>query len=126
MAKKAAKQEANERKEPARVIGADPNEPKLTAALLRRLLWVNTTRKALESKARQIKAEEEQLRDVVFSWLEERELQTVKRHGIRVSQKLGNAHPQWKEHFIREVGADAAARIADAAPRSVQLQIAEE
>ncbi len=106
------------------MIGADPESPKLTAALLRRLLWLNKTRKAIEAQARQLKTEEEQLRDVAFSWLENRELNTAKRHGIRVSQVLGAAYPPWKEHFIREVGSDRAALIVADAPRSVQLRIA--
>lgn len=112
--------------EPPRVIGADPSEPKLTVALMRRLLWLNTTRRGLEGQARQLRTEEDQLRDVAFAWLEDRELSTVKRHGIRISQVLGNAYPAWKEHFIREVGSDAAAAIVENAPKSVQLRIAAE
>lgn len=111
--------------EPPRVV-ADPETPTLSRALLERLLWVNSERKALDAKARKLATEEAQLRDVAFAWLEEREKTTHKAFGIRVSQVEGNVYPPWKNAFIQQLGVEAADKLTEDSPRSVQLKIARE
>lgn len=104
----------------------DPTEPRLTKMLLTRLLWVNDRRKQLEREARKLNEEEKLLRDVVFSWLEDRSLTTIKKFGIRVSQVTERVVVPWRQAFIRECGPEAADKLTSSSPVSVSLRIASE
>lgn len=104
-------------------VEVDPNEPKLSKALLTRLAYVRAQRKELEQTARQFKAEEDKLVDASLAWMEERGIKTIKKFGFRITQLLGRAYPKWKEAFIDKCGAEAADQLQSEAPRSVSLQI---
>lgn len=124
--KKSAAQHADAPEAAPPRVKVDAENPKLSKAMLERLLWLNTRRRSLEFEARKLRTEEDQLRDVAFAWLEERGVKSVKKFGIRVGQKIGRAYVAWQKAFIAECGSEAADKLAASAPKSVSLEIVRE
>jgi hypothetical protein len=108
--------------EPPRV-SVDPLNPKLTAPMCARLMWLRTRRRKLESEVRAISAEEHPIADCALAFLEANDKQSAKRGDYIASEKIGNAYPKWKDAFVDAMGSDAAQAVQDAAPRSVSIEI---
>jgi hypothetical protein len=108
--------------EPPRV-SVDPLNPKLTAPMCARLMWLRTRRRKLESEVRAIAAEEHPIADCALAFLEANDKQSAKRGDYIASEKIGNTYPKWKDAFVDAMGSDAAQAVQDAAPRSVSIEI---
>jgi len=108
--------------EPPRV-SVDPLNPKLTAPMCARLMWLRTRRRKLESEVRAIEAEANPIADCALAFLEANDKQSAKRGDYIASEKIGNAYPKWKDAFVDAMGSDAAQAVQDAAPRSVSIEI---
>lgn len=80
-------------------------------------------KKKLESEARSLETEINQLSDLTMSWLEEIGKNAATIHGYRVTIEEGRAYVSWKDEFVRLAGADNAASIAAAAPRPPRLSV---
>lgn len=116
------KSDAAEGEEPPRVQ-CDPQQPKVTAAMLRRVFWLRERRRRLEQQANAIKSEESQINDCILAYLEENERETVKRGDLIAKEIQGAAYPKWKEAFIAECGAEKAAQVQAAAPCSSRIEV---
>jgi hypothetical protein len=108
---------------PPSVKDLDPTDPKLTKAIVERLRYLKERRKRLEAEAREFATEEDQLVDVVMAWMEKKEVHSTKMHGYQITQVEGRAFPKWKDAYTEIVGIGAATKFAQAATRSVSIQI---
>lgn len=109
--------------EPKGPVDVDPDNPRLTKALLTRYAWLRQRRRELDRESRAIKTEEEVYRDACISWLDERKATERKAHGFRIRKTLGRVSVPWKMHFIKQLGAAIANTIENNAPRSISLEI---
>lgn len=108
--------------EPPRVK-VDPTKPKLTAGMCARLHWLRSKRHTLEAEARAIAAEEAPIADCAMAWMESQSVSSAKRGEFIAAEKIGNAYPKWKDAFVAECGSDKAKAVADAAIRSVTVDV---
>ena len=108
---------------PPSVKDLDPTDPKLTKAIVERLSWIKSRRKQLEAEAREYDTEEHKLVDVVMAWMEHKGVHACKKHGYHIMQVEGRAYPKWKDAYTDLVGPEKATQFAQAAPKSVSIQI---
>lgn len=90
---------------------------------LARYCELRERKRLLESEARGLETEINQLADVATSYLEEIEKNAATVHGYRVTLEEGRAYVAWKDEFVRVAGADAAVKIAKDALRPPMLSI---
>jgi hypothetical protein len=90
---------------------------------LARYCELKERKRSLESEARSLDTEIDQLADVIMSYLDDLERDTAKVHGYQIQVTDGRAYVSWKDEFVRVSGGDAAAVIAAAAPRSPKLTV---
>ncbi len=96
---------------------------KPTKAELARYCELKERKRLLESEARSLETEINQLSDLTMSYMEEIEKNAATIHGYRVTIEEGRAYVAWKDQFVRVAGGDAAAQIAANAPRPPKLNV---
>lgn len=92
-------------------------------AELQRYCDLRERKRVLESEARSIGTEIDQLADLVMSYLEELGKDSAKIHGFQVLVSGGNAHVAWAQEYVKLAGADAAAKLKADAPRQPKLTV---
>lgn len=78
---------------------------------------LNETRLSLERQARALKKQIDELDEKLLAYVRENggKLRSVNKFGFLLSIQLKNGTPSWKEEFIRELGLEAAEKVAAAA-----------
>lgn len=100
-----------------------PKARKPKAAELARYCELRERKRKLESEARGLESEINQLSDLAMSYLEEIDKTAATVHGYRVATQEGNASISWKDEFVRVAGSDAVVIITANAPRPTKLTI---
>lgn len=100
-----------------------PKARKPKAAELARYCELRDRKRKLESEARGLESEINQLADLAMSYLEEIEKTSATIHGYRVITEDGRAYVSWKDEFVRVAGSEAVTTITANAPRPTKLTI---
>lgn len=101
----------------------EPKARKPKKAELARYCELRERKRKLESEARSLETEINQLSDLAMSYLEEIDKNVATIHGYRVAIEEGRAYVAWKDEFVRVAGSDAAAHLSTNAPRPPKLTI---